>query len=191
MNTLSFKFGPSPESNDHEVRILVDGVDILERVDKSSLGLDPVDFFAQAALLETGNLLIGRCGCGCLGCGDEAVSAVHDAGTVSWKSPHRWISGFVFERTGYLAAISRGRADTSWETVDRTAERLVSSLDFSVFERKGMKFEWASGRMDKTRMALSFNRGGQQELLYVDWNHRNPAEAELAVRRLIQDEVGA
>jgi hypothetical protein len=186
VNTLSFKFGPCVESNDHEVRVLIDGIDVLERVDKSSLGLDPVDFFAQRALMASGDLLIGRCGCGCIGCGDESVRALHDS--VSWQSPHRWISGVSFTMSAYLEAIAQARADTSWETIDRTAERLVSYLDFSVFERKGMKFVWASARIDQTKMALSFSKGEKQELLFVDWDHRDAAQAEHAVRILLENE---
>jgi hypothetical protein len=187
MNTLSFKFGPAGQWDDHEVRILIDGVDVLKRVDESGLGLDPDDFFAQPGLLASGDLLIGRCSCGSLGCDDEWVQAVHDAETVSWHSAHPWISGVSFNRPEFLSAVAQARADTSWETSERTAERLVSRLDFSAFGRKGMAFEWASGRRDKTKLILCFRRAGEQELMEVEWDHRDPAAAELAVKKLISD----
>jgi hypothetical protein len=189
MNTLSFTFGPADEWNDHEVqvRILIDGVDVLKRVDDSALGLDPDDFFAQPGLLASGDLLIGRCSCGSLGCDDEWVQAVHEGGVISWHSAHPCISGVSFHRPDFLSAIAQARADTRWETVERTAERRVRGLDFSAFGRKGMTFEWASGRRDKANLILCFRREGKQEFLEVKWDHRDPAEAERAVKQLIRD----
>lgn len=186
MNSLSFIFRPSVESNDHEVRVLIDGVDVLERIDKSVLGLDPTDFFCQSALAGAGELLIGRCSCGCLGCGDEGVTVVYDSETISWLSRHPWISGAVFAKPAYLDALARARAETSWETTERTAERLVGQLDFSEFQKRGMVFRWASGRIDREKIVLSFEKAGAQELVYLDWNHCIPADAEQAARRFIE-----
>ena len=57
IRSLAFAICPSPETNDHELRILVDGDDILARVE-DTMGLDPPDFFEQPALLCGGPLLI-------------------------------------------------------------------------------------------------------------------------------------
>jgi hypothetical protein len=115
------------------------------------------------------------------------VRTVHEAGSVFWQGPHACISGISFDRQQYLTALAQARADTSWETVERTAERLVTRLDFSVFAGRGMTFQWASGRYDKSNVTLSFLRAGKQELISVDWDHRDPVEAERAVKNLIKN----
>jgi hypothetical protein len=44
VNKLSFKILPSPSTNDHELRILIDDQDFLG---KDYLGIDPPSFFSQ------------------------------------------------------------------------------------------------------------------------------------------------
>ena len=46
MAQLGFSFLPSESSNDHQARVLVDGADILSTIDKTALGIDPVEFIA-------------------------------------------------------------------------------------------------------------------------------------------------
>ena len=188
MKTLSFTFHPCEESHDHEVRVLIDGIDILTSVDKTSLGLDPVEFFDQPALDVGGELLIGRCGCACVGCCDTVVSSTHQDDVVVWKSDHSGLSEVRFIKVEYLESIRNGRMDTSWENLERTAERLIGKLDFSTFLDRGMVFQWASARMQPDKIALSFLRSGKQELIYVDWNHRDPQEAVSAVAKYIRNE---
>lgn len=56
---------PNPETNDSEVRILIDDNDFLGN---DYLGLDPPVFFDQQTFFQAGELMIGRCTCGCEGC---------------------------------------------------------------------------------------------------------------------------
>jgi hypothetical protein len=191
MKKLSFTFQACKESHDHEVRIQLDGVDILTTIDKTSLGLDPVEFFAQDTLHKDGELLIGRCSCGCVGCGDTSVRTHHDDEKVVWKSEYRWLSEIVFSKRDYLSAIEAGKSETSWETLERTTERLVGQLDFSGFSKKGMIFQWASARIDPEKIALSFLKSGKQELLYFHWNHADSKSAVAAAQIFIENETGA
>jgi len=74
MGLLSFKFSASPNTNDHEVRPLVDGMDFLQLDDEDLIGLDPPVFFKQDALLNGGTLFVGRCACGEIGCDNRAIT---------------------------------------------------------------------------------------------------------------------
>jgi hypothetical protein len=71
MNTLDFEITPSPYSNDHQIRFFVDGEDWLS---DNYLGIDPPEFFAKNNLQSDGQLLMGRCDCGCIGCDDYLVN---------------------------------------------------------------------------------------------------------------------
>ncbi|MDR2967784.1 MAG: hypothetical protein LBU74_07535 [Methanobacteriaceae archaeon] len=83
MNTIKFKMHLSYESNDHQVRIIIDNLDFLG---KDYLGIDPPSFFAQKNLFETGELLIGRCTCGCEGCRDYPVEVSLNKNTIIWSN---------------------------------------------------------------------------------------------------------
>ena len=55
INQLRLTFDRSPESNDHQVRFLVDGADILARsAGGPYVGIDPPEFFQQRSLAEGG-----------------------------------------------------------------------------------------------------------------------------------------
>lgn len=107
MNALEFRFAPSPETNDDEVRALVDGEDVLGPIDRGSLGVDPPGFFAQPALLADGELRIGRCECGCVGCCDTVVRTAFADDRVTWTfGPTVW----TFRRTEYERAVAAAQA---------------------------------------------------------------------------------
>lgn len=186
MAKLAFSFLPSESSNDHQVRVLLDGMDVLADIDQSALGLDPVEFFSQSSLLGSGMLLIGRCGCGCVGCGDVSVEVFRNADEVEWFSEYPPIGRITFDIVEHDRVISTGSDDHSWETVERTAERLISELDFSNLKSRDLIFEWASGRIDKDQITLSFSRKGQQQLVNAPWDHQDPLAAVLAVQKLLQ-----
>ncbi|MBX9724582.1 MAG: hypothetical protein K2X81_24470, partial [Candidatus Obscuribacterales bacterium] len=146
---LGFKFLPSETSNDHQTRILIDGQDFIHNLDDSLLGIDPVEFFSQTALRESGKLLIGRCGCGCVGCGNVSVVVTRSSTEVEWQPTCSALTKVVFSKPEYDLAIERGSADVSWENLERTAERLVSKLDYSECVKRGLVFEWASARIKR------------------------------------------
>src|SRR5438270_12430446 len=104
MNALAFRIEPSPPSNDHEARVLIDGLDLLEKED---LGIDPPRFFAQLSLNAGGNLLVGRCGCGCEGCSDTTVHVQMEENQVVWTNANGL--RLHFDRQQYDLAVKAGR----------------------------------------------------------------------------------
>jgi len=181
---LGFKFLPSEFSNDHQARIIVDGHDILQGIDNSLLGIDPVEFFSQPSLRSSGELLIGRCECGCVGCGDVSVVVCRSSEKVEWLSVSPELA-FVFPLPGYDVTVAAGTSDVSWESLERTAERLVSKLDYSELAKRGLLFEWASARIKKDQITLSFKKGGEQHLYEAPWDHKVPTDAVVAARQIL------
>jgi hypothetical protein len=92
VNTLTFEISPSPSSNDHQVRIRIDGEDWLGG---DYLGVDPPRFFAQATLESGGRVLVGRCGCGCEGCDDVHVDMVRRERTLCGETTRGFICVLV------------------------------------------------------------------------------------------------
>jgi hypothetical protein len=172
MNTLTFEIAPSPTSNDHQVRIRIDGKDWLGA---KYLGVDPPRFFAQAALISGGNLLAGRCECGCEGCDDIRVDVLRDDHEVLWKSADGLQVHFKGE--DYDRLIAAAGADFSWEDTNRTAERLVSGVLAGVVVEDRYKFDWASARVRGGIMTLSFSRGSSQKLFEFGWDGKSPDNA--------------
>lgn len=75
MNVLQLTTIQSTVINDHEVRLMVDGVDWFG---ESTLVLDSPGFFAQNPLTNDGSALVGRCHCGVVGCDDVFVSIKYE-----------------------------------------------------------------------------------------------------------------
>lgn len=101
ISELALEVRPSPDSNDHEVLVLVDG-----RVlwGGANMGLDPPTLFEQLSNPRDSLVLIGRCKCGVVGCDDVYARVEHDPDVVRW------------------------RVDHSWEDTKRRAERLVADV---------------------------------------------------------------
>ncbi|WP_454056635.1 hypothetical protein [Cupriavidus sp. Marseille-Q8015] len=179
MDFLEFTFAESRESNDHEARPLATGIDILESLRPGDLGLDPPEFFGQPELRAGGRLIIGRCGCGVIGCGDQLADVEVFSDQVAWCLAQG--RRFVFNKAQYEAALAQGAASTIWESIERTAERLVSGLDFSKRAERGYVFQWASARIKKGQITLSFGVGQRQAMINVGWNHRDAEDARDSV----------
>ena len=183
MNTLSFAFADSPRSGDHQVRPLVDGTDLLERFAGGWLGLDPPEFFRQPQLLSGGRLFIGRCGeCGIVSCDWVAARVVRDEGSVTWELGDE--QKFEFSPAEYLRTVESGATNTDWESSERTAARLVSSLDFTTIEQQGLRFEWASARQVPGCVSLSFWSADapHQRLFDIAWDGQHPEDAAEQVK---------
>lgn len=186
MNHIAWHFEPSPTSNDDQVRPVVNDTDFLRTFADDSLGIDPPEFFRQQpALGIDGKLLIGRCSCGVVGCGDVYVDVSVADKCVIWQV--RGGNAYHFDIKQYLDSFERASANTAWESIGRTAERLVSSLDFTNVEKQGYRFEWASTRIARGRVTLSFwNKGTlRQQLFEIGWNERQAEDAEQQVRRWV------
>jgi len=185
IKSLSFDFLPSPESNDHQVRPAVDRLDFLEQVGEGGLGIDPPEFFTQSALYEGGDLLVGRCSCGVVGCGDVFVTVDCIDAHIVWKDHRGGVH--VFDRDRYIATVEQASIATDWESPQRCAERLISKLDFSSVEQTGHVYEWASTRIGKQKITLSFRHHGKQRLFEIPWNATDPEDAARKVRRWISE----
>jgi len=163
-NRLKISVEPSFETNDHQARLLVDGDDWLG---DDHLGLDPPLLKKQLRNSE-GELILGRCWCGCVGCDDVSVEIVRTAETVTWKNPDG--RNRVFETDDYDAELLRFENDTSWEPVNREVEREVECLFAGSTIRGGYEFEWASTRIEKGFVKLSFSKGHRQKFLKFAWD---------------------
>jgi len=187
MNTgvISFKFSSSPESGDDQVIVLVDGRDLISTIKVDRIGVDPPEFFNQRSLLEGGDLLIARCGCGVVGCDDLRIQVVVTDNNIIWQGLYGGAQSF--DREQYMQEIAKAASSTEWESMQRRAERLVSMIDFSPLEEAGYRFEWASARIGYGKIVLSFNFSGQQRLFEIGCDHNNPEDAVRNVRRWVTE----
>jgi len=166
---------PSPETNDHEVCLLADGENLIERFSSGKMGMDPNDLLTEPCPLRADvcghGVCIGRCSCGDVGCGSLGIQIRRDRDQVLWTAsgspPVRFLA------TQYNAEVERALRDYTWETPERTAARLISrAVDRSALARRGFEFSWASGRcMDGVMTAsLVLTPGPYQVLVNVPWN---------------------
>lgn len=174
MNQLAFIIKPSPETNDHELRVLIDGVDVLG---EGYLGLDPPVFFRQD-FEQAGELMIGRCSCGCEGCCDYPVSVRVDEKFVSWTADDGTV--FHFDRTSYQTVLDRARQDHRWEDANRTAERIAGGLLTDTMTRNNARFKWASARIKPGYMTLCYEKKQEQEIFEIQWTEGD-IEASIGV----------
>jgi hypothetical protein len=172
MNTLSFKILPTDESHDHEVRILIDDSDILG---KDYLGIDPPEFFGQQNLVTNGQILIGRCSCGVVGCDDYPVFVNNIADKITWTNN----SGLnlEFDRSAYEKTISNARTDQRWESKERRVERLTSDILKNTKTGNDYKFDWTSARVKENVITVSYSKSGQQNLFEFKWDGQTDQSA--------------
>jgi len=173
IEVLTIQVRPSPQTNDHEVRLLGDGDDLIARFWEGMIGLDPDDLLLDPCLLEPSDGIhratIARCECGILGCDSVDVEVRSGGGKVSWIDGERTLR---FARDQYEAEVARARADTDWETPGRTAARLVrTTVDLVELARHGLSFQWASGRAGPRGFtaSLRLDPGPHQILVTLPW----------------------
>ena len=170
---LAIMVRPSPASNDHEARILFDGADWLGA---DALGLDPPDLTAEL-LGSSPRIRVGRCSCGAEGCDDRIVDRTEFGEVVTWTTADRT---FRFDRSQYLAEISRFVEDQSWRPVERQVEKAVEALFLNTLLEDRLAFQWVSARIARNLVHLSFQDGAEQRLLEFNWDG---ATVESAVDR--------
>lgn len=155
----------SPETNDHQLRPYVDGDDWLAG---DQLGLDPPKFLRQPALRAEGELIVGRCACGVIGCDDRTVIVERSSHVVIWRSE----SGrdLRFLQTDYDTEVERAANDFTWEPAGRTAERLVDNALLGKVTSDGYAFRWSSTRIRPDTLTLCFEQQGDQRLVHLAWN---------------------
>ncbi|WP_060337788.1 hypothetical protein [Burkholderia ubonensis] len=165
--SLVFRVLASPETNDHEVRIVIDGEDIIDRL-SHAIGLDPIDFFEQHALLQGGRAVIARCDCGVIGCGDRTAKVAIGGTFVEWDVNVIGIRRFPSD--AYRRWIVGAANERGWEDANRRAERLVSEVLAGMRLDDGKVFQWASARIAPGQISLSFWGDGEQSLLSINWD---------------------
>jgi hypothetical protein len=189
---LFIRVRPSPSTGDHEVRLFGGDEDLIAIFGDTSIGLDPDDLLVEPCPLAGGaglrEVLVGRCDCGVIGCGDVHVNVVSEGTSVTWSAPHApWVRR-TFDASRYHAEIARALHDHSWETPERTASRLVrEQVDGAALARVGLKLSWASGRASPGvfTIALWLEPGPYQILVYLPQRDLPPAElAQTAVALL-------
>jgi hypothetical protein len=196
MSTLRIEIVSSPETNDHVVRLLVDGVDIVAGL--GGIGLDPFDFFfpepALAATADPTSRTVGRCTCGVPGCGDIDIVVHRDGPCIVWSVTHvpNPAGDHRFDAVAHDAELERARLDHSWETPERTAARLVREGLGPVrarLEQLGLRFDWASGRVEAGKHTVSLTRQEthQQLLVHVDASGSPEVIAAAMLDRLATD----
>ena len=187
LNTIAFRVFPSPDTNDHEVKIFVDGRDFIAQHWSAMMGMDPDDILSYHELLPGDSphgATVVRCGCGVVGCGSAWVRISADGNRVIWDT---WqgdtgnprAGTLVFARDQYGQAVKDAVEDHSWETPDRTAARILGSLvDHRALTANNLKYQWASGRIRENTLAISL--GGPEDchqiLVYVPWSKQSPDE---------------
>ena len=95
--------------------------------------------------------------------------------TISWTGNGL---NLLFDKTTYLDRISNTRNDHSWEDSKRKVERLTTNLLWRTSTKEGYRFDWASARINKDQIVLSYSRNGDQKLFYVDWDEKTGTNAE-------------
>lgn len=179
-NHLRIEVSPSPESNDHQARILIDGEDWLWRA--GAIGLDPPDLLKELAK-QQGPITVGRCTCGCLGCGDVEVDVQRHGTHVEWIATGGAL--LQFGAAQYDQEVVRFRDDHSWETLGRRVEREVGDVFSGCRTAKGLIFEWASTRIKEGLIHLSFTRSGIQDLRNFAWDGKS-IESALNQARILR-----
>jgi len=177
MNQISFTITPSPETNDHEVRVLIDGEDWLG---EDQMGMDPPDLFRQFSECNTGRLLVGRCECGVVGCGDVFVYVTRYEKYVGWQVSDA--QSFRFDRIDYDETIARLLGDDSWEDLNRRVERLIKKQFFGTTIDDGLDFNWASARIKANVIHLSYAKDAEQRLLEINWDGETEESALKSAR---------
>ena len=190
MNQIELLISQSEESNDHQVRFRIDGHDWLG----GELGIDPPEFFRQKNLYSNGELLVGRCECGVVGCGDIFVDVEFENETVRWKTSSS--KTFLFNRLDFISEIQRAKDDFSWEDTNRRAERLVSGLLGDSILKPDMSFDWASCRIETNTVTLSFSRKSppedfEQRILKFRWNGKDPNNALAQAKEFLNKQKNA
>lgn len=171
----------SPATGDFEVVPLGDGTDLVRAIDDSCMGLDPDDMLiAPSRLLpdEPADVEIGRCHCGVVGCGDIGVVITCGDEVTTWQAYDGRM--YRFNGPAYAAEVERAIRDTSWETPDRTAARLVRErVDRDLLFRQGLAFQWASGVARRGHFSVSMSllaEPHRQVLLSIPWKEESVEE---------------
>jgi len=182
MNTIKFEIYPSGESNDHQIRIIIDDFDFLGN---DYLGIDPPSFFVQKNLFGTGELLIGRCTCGCIGCADYPVQVSLSKNSIIWSDSNGL--RLEFDKLEYKNAVCITKNDYDWEDENRRVERYVSNLLKQTETKDKYTFDWASARIKKEVITLSYSKQTDQRLFEIVWDGKSMESGIVGAKKFIEE----
>lgn len=186
LNQLNYQIVHSPCSNDHQVRLIVDGTDILG---EKRLGLDPLDFDRFVQPESSGDVLVGRCDCGCIGCDDVKANVQFEERSVIWS-----LLGKVyhFEIGAYTTIFRNLTSDHSWEDIGRRVERILTERvqADTRWVRDQTQFDWVSTRCSRNKLTYSFTIDGQQTTFSTGWDGQTEDDAIAANGRLLHERFG-
>lgn len=166
---LTITVEPSPED---QARILIDGQDWLG---PNVLGLDPDVLEVELNAKSVGNLIVGRCWCGIVGCHDVMVEATRTERSVIWTDHNAVL--LRFRPAQYDAEVARFTGDKSWESVERSVEREIALIFEGTTIRGGFEFEWVSVRQQVGIVRISFRKDRRQRFLKFRWDGARMADA--------------
>lgn len=184
MNRISFNILPSPDSNDHEIRILIDNKDFLGN---DYLGLDPPSFFSQNNFDKNGELMVGRCTCGVEGCCDYSVTVVVNQNTITWTNNNGL--NLTFDKQDYDRSIDAAKTDHSWEDIKRKVERLTTNILECSQTKDNYHFNWASARINDKQITLSYSKNGDQKLFDIVWDGQSESSVEHNAKQFLRDKL--
>lgn len=168
--TLEIRVEP-PGSSYPQARIWIDGADWLG---PEVSGLDPQELEHELIHQGAGNLLLGRLEY--YFDNDELrYEVLRNERAVVWTDHERVLIRFAPRQ--YDAELARFAADKSWETVERTAERIVTPVFHGTTIKRGFGFEWASARGRVGVVRLAYRKGGKQKFLKFEWDGKDPEDA--------------
>ena len=199
LHTITFRVVPSPETNDHEVEIFVDGNPFINGHWPEMMGMDPDDVLSYDKLVprdDAHKATVVRCGCGHASCGSARVRISANQNRVIWDS---WAGipgnpspeALEFDRAQYMQAVKDAVEDHSWETPDRSAARILATLgDRAALTRNSLKYQWASGRIrdDVFTVSLEGPPGCHQILVHLPWHKQSPEEIAREAAELLKSD---
>jgi hypothetical protein len=161
-----------------QVRIRVNGTEFTSA--GAGLGMDPYDLLVPMNLLAAtelpNTLTIARCTCGVLGCGSSTVTVTRHGGTVQWD----WMLSrpLLFPAEDYDTEVRRAAADTSWETPERVAGRLIWTFaDHDRLRDQGLMLADATRVRDQDTFQVSLDLDADYRIsLEVPWQDRGPED---------------
>ncbi|MFY1635764.1 hypothetical protein ACN27F_21230 [Solwaraspora sp. WMMB335] len=183
LDSLRLSVAPdsAPVSGGFQVQVHVNGVEVTAA--GAGLGMDPYDLFVPVNRLVAGpgpqTVPIARCTCGVYGCASTDITIIPDGDLVHWEWSQNvpMPRGATFNAADYDVEVTRAAADHSWETPQRTAERLVlTQVDRDHLARYRLRPDWVGAdRRDADRFRIALRFGDDyQVFVNVAWRGRSP-----------------
>ena len=145
-----------------------------------------MDFIRFVRPEFSGDVLVGRCDCGCIGCDEVRAKVRIEERSVIWS-----LLGKVyhFEIDAYIATLGNLASDHSWEDIGRRVERILTERvqKDTRWVREQTQFDWVSTRCSRNQLTYSFTIDGQQVTFSTGWGGQTEEDAIAAQSRLFHD----